>query len=217
MSVSVPVKPHLRGWLHVAACPTAVVAGAVLVWLAHGTAQRVAVAVFAISAALLFGVSATFHRGHWGPRAYAVLRRLDHATIYLLIAGSYTPFAALLLPRGRATTLLAIVWSGAAVGVAFRVFWLHAPRWLYTPTYVVLGWAAVAFLPDFAAGGRPAVLALAVIGGVLYTVGAVVYASRRPDPSPRWFGFHEVFHTLTVAAFAAHCVGVGLAVTTVPA
>ena len=107
--------------------------------------------------------------------------------------------------------LLALVWGGALAGIAFRVFWLHAPRWLYTPTYMVLGWAAIGFAPGFLASGQPWAIAMAATGGVLYTIGGVIYGIRRPDPSPRWFGFHEIFHALTVAAFATHAVGVGLA------
>jgi hemolysin III len=141
----------------------------------------------------------------------AVLKRLDHANIFLIIAGTYTPFAVVLLPEGPARTLLWIVWSGALAGVAFRVLWVGAPRWLYVPVYVALGWVAVAYLPQFADAG-PAVLALVVAGGLLYTAGGVVYGLRRPDPSPRWFGFHEVFHALTIVAFAAHCTGLALAV-----
>ncbi|MBL8932458.1 MAG: hemolysin III family protein [Kineosporiaceae bacterium] len=205
-------RPLLRGWLHAVTAPAALAYGVVLVVLAQHTAARVSVGVFAGSAALLFTISATFHRRHWGPRMHAVLQRLDHAAIFLVIAGSYTPFSVLLLPPGPARTLLALVWGGALAGVAFRVFWLHAPRWLYTPTYIVLGWAALAFLPDFLDAGHPAALTLAVVGGVLYTAGGVIYGLRRPDPSPRWFGFHEIFHALTVAAFVAHAVGVGLVV-----
>jgi hemolysin III len=206
----------LRGWLHLATVPAALACGIVLVLLAHGTPARVSVAVFAATAAALFAVSATFHRGRWGPRTHAVLNRVDHAAIFLVIAGSYTPFAVLLLPAGPARNLLILVWGGALAGIVFRVFWLHAPRWLYTPTYIVLGWAALAFLPDFLAARRPWVLAMALLGGLLYTAGGVIYALRRPNPWPRWFGFHEVFHSCTVAAFAAHCLGVGLAVTAVP-
>ncbi len=204
-------KPHLRGWLHAGAFPLAVVAGGLLTLLAREGAHRTAVAVFAVSAALLFGVSALYHRGHWGPRAAATLQRLDHANIFLIIAGTYTPFAVLLLSPGPARTLLWIVWTGAVGGVAFRVLWIGAPRWLYVPVYVALGWVAVVYLPAFARAGG-AVLALVVAGGLLYTLGGLVYGIRRPNPSPRWFGFHEVFHALTVLAFAAHVAGLALAV-----
>jgi len=205
-------KPHLRGWLHAIAFPLSVAYGTVLVAMARGGAARVSLAVFAVTAGLLFGVSALFHRGTWGPRAHGILRRLDHANIFLVIAGSYTPFTVLLLPAGPARTLLAVVWGGAALGVLFRVLWLRAPRWLYTPIYIALGWAALAFLPDFLSGEHPVTLALAAVGGLLYTVGGVIYGLRRPDPSPRSFGFHEVFHALTVGGFLAHCAGLTLAV-----
>ena len=160
--------------------------------------------------------SAVYHRGQWSPRVHAALRRLDHANIFLIIAGTYTPFTVLMLPEGPARILMALVWSGAVAGVVFRVLWVNAPRWLYVPAYVALGWAAVAFLPQFAAAGRgplgAAAVVLIVVGGLLYTAGGVVYGIRRPNPSPRWFGFHEVFHALTVAAFVAHYVGVTLVV-----
>jgi hemolysin III len=204
------MKPKLRGWLHAGTFPLSVAFGIVMVAMAPGDRARAAVAVFGVSAALLFGVSAIYHRGHWSPRANAVLKRLDHANIFLIIAGSYTPFAVLLLPRGPARTLLWIVWSGAIVGVAFRVLWVGAPRWLYVPVYLALGWVAVAYLPQFLHGGGPTVLTLLVVGGVLYTLGGLVYGLKRPNPSPRWFGFHEVFHALTVVAFVLHCVGVGV-------
>lgn len=206
-------KPHLRGWLHLGAFPLAVAAGGLLTLLAPPGSARAAVLVFTVSAGLLFGVSALYHRGTWGPRAHALLKRLDHANIFLIIAGSYTPFAVLLLQPGPARTLLWIVWSGAVGGVAFRVLWIGAPRWLYVPVYVALGWVAVVYLPAFAAAG-PAVLTLVVAGGLLYTLGGLVYGIRRPDPNPRWFGFHEVFHALTVLAFGAHCAGLAVAVAT---
>lgn len=205
------VKPHLRGWLHAGTFPIAVAAGIVLVALAPTTAGRVSAAVYTVTAALLFGTSALYHRGTWSPRVQLLLKRLDHSNIFLIIAGSYTPFAALLLPPGRARTLLFVVWAGAIAGVLFRVFWVGAPRWLYTPVYIALGWVAVIYLPDFLRAGGPALLTLVVVGGALYTVGAVVYALKKPNPSPRWFGFHEVFHSFTILAFVAHYVGVSLA------
>src|SRR5256885_2016018 len=135
-SLPAAVKPHLRGWLHLGTFPLAVVAAALLTVLAPAGRNRTAVAVFGLSAALLFGVSALYHRGHWGPRSAAVLKRLDHANIFLIIAGTYTPFTVVLLPPGPARTLLWIVWSGALAGVAFRVLWVGAPRWLYVPVYM---------------------------------------------------------------------------------
>jgi len=206
------VKPKLRGWLHAGTFPLAVAAGIVLIAVAPTTAGRVSATVFTITAALLFGTSAVYHRGTWSPRVQRVLKRLDHSNIFLIIAGSYTPFAALLLDPGRARTLLLIVWLGALGGVLFRVFWVGAPRWLYTPVYIALGWVAVAYLPQFWTGGGAAIFVLVVVGGALYTIGAIVYGLRKPDPSPRWFGFHEVFHAFTVLAFISHYIGISLAV-----
>jgi hemolysin III len=206
------VKPKLRGWLHAATTPLALAAGIVLTALAPTASSRASAAVFAVTAFLLFGTSAVYHRGKWSPKVRMLLKRLDHSNIFLIIAGSYTPFAVVLLPHNRARTLLLIVWCGAIAGVLFRVFWTGAPRWLYTPVYVALGWVAVIYLPDFLHRGGVAVLVLIVVGGALYSLGAVVYALKRPDPSPRWFGFHEIFHTCTVAAFVVHYIAVSLAV-----
>ena len=205
------VKPRLRGWLHLVTSPLTVAAGIVLVVLSPTGTARIGSAVFAATAALLFTVSAVYHRGRWGPRAWATLRRFDHANIFLLIAGSYTPFTLLMLEGRSRVELLSLVWGGALLGVLFRVFWTGAPRWLYTPVYMALGWAAVLYGDEFVAAGSTAVFALIVTGGALYTVGGIVYGLRRPDPFPSWFGFHEVFHALTVLAFAAHYVGVSLA------
>jgi len=205
------MKPALRGWVHAGAFPLSVVAGLVLVALSPPGAPRVATVVFAATAALMFGTSALYHRGTWSARAELLLKRLDHSNIFLVIAGTYTPFAVLLLPPGRARTLLVVVWAGALAGVAFRVLWTGAPRWLYVPVYLAMGWIAVAYLPAFWRSGGPAVALLVIAGGLLYSAGALVYGFRRPDPSPRWFGFHEVFHVLTVVAFVAHCTGVSLA------
>lgn len=212
------VKPKLRGWLHAGTAPLALAAGVVLVALSPTASTRVGSAAFALSALLVFTVSAIYHRGTWSPRTWAFLRRFDHANIFVLIAGTYTPYALLFLHGSARTTLLLIVWSAAIAGVLFRVFWTDAPRWLYTPMYIALGWAAVFFIPQFMDGADKfssgiaiATLALVAAGGILYTVGGVVYGLKRPNPSPRWFGFHEVFHSFTVLAFAAHYVGVSLA------
>jgi hemolysin III len=206
------IKPKLRGWLHAGTFPLAVTLGAVLVLISPDAKSRVATGIFAVTAALLFGVSALYHRGDWSERATRLLKRLDHANIFLIIAGTYTPFSVLLLPPGRARTLLWIVWTGALLGVAFRVLWVGAPRWLYVPVYIALGWVAVVFLPDFWRQGGAAVLTLIVVGGVMYTAGAVIYGLKKPNPSPRWFGFHELFHAFTVAAFLAHVAGISIAV-----
>jgi len=206
------VKPRLRGWLHAWAVPVAAVAGLVLVASSRGTAEVVASAVYAVTTVLLFTVSAVYHRGRWGPRAVGVLKRLDHANIFLIIAGTYTPFAVLLLDGKHRVALLLVVWTGALVGVGFRLLWLDAPRWLYVPAYVALGWVAVAFLPQISRSGGLAVLVLLAVGGVLYTAGAIVYGTRRPDPYPTWFGYHEVFHTLTLLAYACQYAAVMLVV-----
>jgi hemolysin III len=187
-----------------------VLLGAILVILSPNDRARVSSAIFAVTASLLFGVSALYHRGTWGPWASGVLKRIDHANIFLIIAGTYTPFSVLLLPPGPARILLWIVWSGAILGVAFRVLWVGAPRWLYVPVYIALGWVALIYVPQFLQGGGVAVFVLVLAGGALYTVGAVVYGTKRPNPSPRWFGFHEVFHAFTVLAFIAHYVGISI-------
>jgi hemolysin III len=204
------LKPRLRGWVHAVAFPTVTVAGLVLVTLAPTLAARAAAAVYTLSAMLLFGVSALYHRGSWLDRGSAILRRLDHANIFLLIAGTYTPYAVLLLPRTNAVVLLSIVWVGAVLGLGFRVFWIGAPRWLYTPLYVVLGWTAVFWLDDFLRNGGVAPVVLMLAGGLAYSLGAVAYGLRRPDPWPTVFGFHEVFHACTVVGFACQYVGISL-------
>ena len=212
------VKPKLRGWLHLGTAPLTLAAGIVLIALSPTPTTRVGSALFAATALILFTVSAIYHRGTWSPRTWNFLRRFDHSNIFLLIAGSYTPFALIFLEGSARALLLSIVWTGAILGVVFRVFWTDAPRWLYVPIYIALGWAAVFFIPQFADGARAfdpaiaiAVLALVAAGGILYTLGGVVYGLKRPNPFPRWFGFHEVFHTFTVLAFATHYVGVSLA------
>jgi hemolysin III len=197
-------KPRLRGWLHAGMFPLALAGGLALIALSRSAAAVAACSVYAVSALLLFGTSALYHRGNWGLRGEAVLRRLDHANIFLITAGTYSPLAVLLLPARQQVVLLSLVWAGAAAGIAFRVWWIRAPRWLYTLCYIALGWAAVFYLPDFARTGGTTVVVLILTGGLLYTAGAVVYGLKRPDPWPRWFGFHEVFHALTIAAFAAH-------------
>ncbi|QZY28532.1 PAQR family membrane homeostasis protein TrhA [Nocardioides coralli] len=216
--IKAELKPRLRGWLHLVNAPLTLAAGIVLIALSPTASTRAGSALFAGTAVLLFTVSAVYHRGTWSPPIQRFLKRFDHANIFLLIAGSYTPFTLLLLQGVERIVLLATVWGGAILGVAFRVLWPDAPRWLYTPIYVALGWAAVFFMPGFAEGARglgvgmgTAVLVLVIVGGALYTLGGVVYGLQRPDPWPRWFGFHEVFHTLTILAFITHYVGVSLA------
>lgn len=205
-------RPRLRGWLHAGALPAALVAGFVLVALGPTLQSRLAAAIYAVTSGLLFGVSAAYHRCASSPRLVEGLRRLDHANIYLIIAGTYTPFALLALQGPARVVVLAVVWAGAAAGVLFRVLWTAAPRRLSTALYVALGWTAVFVLPQLVAGAGVAAVLLVLAGGLLYTAGGVVYGLRRPDPSPRWFGFHEVFHAFTLAAYGAQYVAVSLVV-----
>lgn len=208
-SLLAPVKPHLRGWLHAGMAPIALVLGIVLVVLSPPQ-YRWAAALYSLTAILLFGTSAVYHRFTWSERTRVLLKRLDHSNIFLIIAGSYTPFAVVLLPADQERTLLILVWSGALAGVLFRVFWVGAPRWLYTPIYIALGWVALFYLPAFWATGGPLVVILLALGGIFYSVGGVVYALKRPNPSPTWFGFHEVFHALTLLGFLTQYVAVSL-------
>lgn len=210
------LKPSWRGWIHAATTPLALAAGIVLIALAPGADRKVASAVYALTGLLLFSVSAVYHRGNWSPKVKAVLKRLDHTNIMLVIAGTYTPLSWVLLPRPTAVLLLALIWTGALAGVAFRVLWVAAPRWLYVPIYVVLGCAALLFLPEFFAASIPAAI-LVCVGGALYISGAVFYGIRRPNFSYRHFGFHEFFHAFTVAAFTVHFIAIMFAVLGTPA
>lgn len=203
-------KPHLRGWIHAGTAPLALAAGVVLVVLAPGPAGKIASAVYAFTGLLLFTISAVYHRGNWTPRVKRVLKRLDHTNIMLVIAGSYTPLAWALLPQGKAEFLLWLVWIGAILGVAFRLFWTDAPRWLYTPVYVALGLACLIFIGDFFAASVPAAVLLCA-GGAFYIAGAVFYALKRPNIHVEWFGFHELFHAFTVGGFTCHYIAIMLA------
>jgi hemolysin III len=200
------IRPTWRGWIHAGTFPVAVAAGIVLISLAQGAPAKWASAVFMASSLLLFGNSAVYHRFDWNPSVKAVLRRVDHANILLLIAGTYTPIAVLALPPEKGTLLLVLVWSGALLGILFRVFWLGAPRWLYVALYLLLGWAAVMYLVDLFQA-NPAMMVLVIAGGLLYSAGAAVYAMKRPNPWPGHFGFHEIFHVCTVLAFLCHWTG----------
>jgi hemolysin III len=212
------VKPKLRGWLHLGTAPVTLAAGIVLIALSPTAATRWGSAVYVVSAVMLFTTSAIYHRGRWSPKVGGLLRRADHANIFLLIAGTYTPFCLLLLSGTTRIVMLTVIWAGALLGIGFRVFWMGAPRWLHTPVYMLFGGAAVVVLPEFARGSERlgvgigvAVMTLIAVGGALYLVGGAVYGFRRPNPWPAWFGFHEVFHTLTIMAFVTHYVGISLA------
>jgi hemolysin III len=171
--------------------------------LADGVVAKVASSVFFASSFLLFGNSALYHRFNWQPRVKRALKRIDHANIFLLIAGSYTPITLLALPKEKAFWLMFVIWGTAILGIGFRVFWINAPRWLYVPIYVAMGWAAIAFVGDFFSANAPMMI-LILSGGLAYTIGAVVYGLKKPNPFPGHFGFHEIFHTLTVLAFMSH-------------
>jgi hemolysin III len=205
------VKPRLRGWLHLASAPLTLAAGVVLIALSPTAATRLGSVVYVASSVLLFSVSAIYHRGHWSARVSDVLRRLDHANIFLLIAGTYTPLGMVLLHGNDRLLMLGLAWGGAVLGILFRIFWLSAPRWIYTPLYLALGWVAIFWMGDIYHAGGAAVVTLIAVGGGLYSIGAVVYATKRPNPSPRWFGFHEIFHAFTVAAFICHYIAVSIA------
>jgi hemolysin III len=198
------VKPRLRGWLHAGMAPLALAAGIVLISVAATPAGVVGGAVFLTASVLLFGTSGLYHRGTWGPRGQAILRRMDHSNIYVFIAATYTPLALILLDGTSRMILLVLIWCAAMGGLLFRLLWLSAPRWLYTVLYVVMGWTALGWLGAFYHAAGLAVLILILAGGICYTLGAIVYARRRPDPSPAWFGYHEIFHVGTIAGFVCH-------------
>jgi hemolysin III len=196
-------KPRLRGVLHKWAFFASLVLGVALVVLAPGGRGTFAAAIYAASVAALFGVSALYHRIDWKSAVSRKrMRRLDHTMIFVLIAGSYTPFAVLVLDGTLATVILIAVWGGAVAGALMKLLWIDAPKWLVAGTYVLLGWVAVAAFPGLLDELGVAPTALVAAGGVLYTLGAVVYAVRRPDPAPAVFGYHEVFHALVIAAAA---------------
>jgi hemolysin III len=207
--VEPPPKPLLRGVFHQYAFFAAVGAGATLAALADGARARIAVLVYALSLAGMFGASALYHRGPWrSPTVRAWMRRLDHSGIFLLIAGTYTPFALLALDGRLARILLVLVWVGAAAGLLLNLVWIEAPEWLTAIVYVALGWVGVIAMPDFFAHAGVAWTTLIIVGGGLYTLGALAYALRRPDPWPTVFGFHELFHVLVIAAATVQFIGV---------
>lgn len=205
-------KPRLRGWLHLVTSPLALASGIVLVVLAPTGPATAAAAAFAVTAVTLFTTSAVYHRGNWSPSVERWLQRADHANIFLLIAGTYTPFAVLALRGDTRIAVLAAVWSLALAGAVFRIAWVGAPRWLYVPLYLALGWTAAFVVPQLLNGAGAAAFVLVAVGGFCYTIGAVVYALRRPNVSPRWFGFHEMFHALTIVGFVCQYVAASFVV-----
>jgi hemolysin III len=201
-------KPRLRGVLHQAAFLVALVVGTLLVVSADGRRASLAAAVFAGSVAAMLGTSALYHRITWSPRVRPWMRRLDHAGIYLLIAGSYTPVGLLTLSGTLRTVVLAVVWSGVALAIAVKFVWVDAPKWLSVVIAIVLGWIGVAAMPQVWTHAGPAAVVLLAAGGVAYTAGAIVYARRRPDPVPQVFGYHELFHALTLVAVSCQYVAI---------
>lgn len=201
------IPPKLRGWFHLGATPAVFIASLVLFILSKES-LKFAVALYSITTIMLFSVSAVYHRVPWSPTKKKMWRKWDHANINLLIAGSYTPFAvALLEPRDR-NILLAVVWIGALAGVAIRVFWLSAPRWLYVANYLALGWVAIFYTPKLYDRGGLWVILPIIFGGVLYSVGAIFYALKRPGRAAKYFGFHELFHIFVLAAWISQYVAV---------
>jgi len=196
-------KPLLRGVSHEIAAGVSLAGLVALVLLAPGPRARVGALVYGASLVALFSVSALYHRPNWSPRARLWMRRLDHSAIFLLIAGTFTPLC-LLLGDARAHAMLAVVWAGAGLGVLRALLWPKAPRALATALYLLLGWAAVPLVPAMYRQLGAGSLALLAAGGLLYSVGAVIYATRRPDPFPKVFGYHEIFHALVVAAAGLH-------------
>jgi hemolysin III len=198
------VIPRLRGLLHAYAFYAAAIAAGVLVALAPNAEARVAAAIYGCGLCALFAASGLYHRWRWSPRWKPLLRRVDHSTIYVFIAATSTPIALLVLDGTIQVVVLASVWAGAALGVAFALAWIDAPRVLTAATYLAVGWAGVAAVPQILREVGVAAFVLFLVGGLLYSAGATIYAVRRPDPWPRVFGFHEIFHALVIAAALVH-------------
>ena len=197
-------KPKLRGIVHLVMSPLSLVAGLTLITLANELRGRITLGIFTLTAVTLFTCSALYHRVAWNDKNKAIWRRIDHSNISILIAGTYTPFAVYLLQPSQTRTLLIVAWGGAILISLLRIFWLSAPRWLYVAGYISLGWAAVFYMPEFLNSGGVVIFILIVTGGLLYSAGGVIYALKKPNFSINWFGFHELFHAMTAAAFICH-------------
>lgn len=205
------VKPKLRGWIHEGAFPVSIVAGVILVITANGERETLALTIYAFSLSALLGTSALYHRVNWKrPSTRLWMRRLDHSMIFLLIAGTLTPFALLVLDGTLATAVLVAVWAGAAAGIVVELIWTQSPKWVHVAVYVSVGWIGAIAFPSIISQAGIFAGVLVALGGLLYMVGAVVYARQRPDPSPAVFGYHEIFHVLVVAAAAAHFTAIAL-------
>jgi hemolysin III len=205
-------KPKLRGIVHLVMSPISLVAGLTLITLADELRGRITLGIFTLTAVTLFTCSALYHRVAWTDKNKAIWRRIDHSNISILIAGTYTPFAVYLLQPSQTKTLLIVAWGGAILISLLRIFWLSAPRWLYVAGYISLGWAAVFYMPEFLKSGGVVIFVLILAGGLLYSAGGVIYALKKPNFSINWFGFHELFHAMTAAAFICHFVAAVLTV-----
>lgn len=205
------LPPKLRGWFHLGATPVVIIASLVLFILSKDS-FKFAVALYSLTAITLFSVSAIYHRVPWSPSKKKIWRRWDHANINLLIAGSCTPFAVVLLKGNDRTIMLSVVWIGAILGVAMRIFWIGAPRWLYVANYLLLGWAAVVYSPQLYREGGLVVLLPILFGGLLYSVGAIFYALKRPGRNAKYFGFHELFHIFVLAAWISQYLAISFAI-----
>jgi hemolysin III len=205
-------KPKLRGIVHLVMSPLSLVAGLILITLANELRGRITLGIFTLTAVTLFTCSALYHRVAWNDKNKAIWRRIDHSNISILIAGTYTPFAVYLLRPSQTKTLLIVAWGGAILISLLRIFWLSAPRWLYVAGYISLGWAAVFYMPAFLNTGGVSIFILILTGGVLYSAGGVIYALKKPNFSINWFGFHELFHAMTAAAFICHFIAAVLTV-----
>ena len=211
LSQLVERKPLMRGWLHAGFAPVVFAAGIVLIVLSGGGTLGLGCAIFALTGVLLFGVSGMYHRAYWPDKMRMLLKRMDHANIALVIAGTYTPISLALLTGTQQNLLLWIIWACALGVVLFRVFWTGAPRWLYTPIYAIMGLIAVFYLPNFWQVSPVATILIAT-GGAIYILGAVFYGTKRPNISPRYFGFHELFHACTLVGFILHYIAVMFAI-----
>jgi hemolysin III len=208
MVTAARAKPLLRGVLHQVSFFVALAVGALVVAFADGTRATVSAAIFAASVVAMLGASALYHRVTWSPTVRPWMRRIDHAGIYVLIAGTYTPVGLIVVHGVLRNIVLVIVWSGAAAAILLKFIWVHAPKWLSAATGLAVGWAGVAAMPQVVQNAGWPAFALLAAGGLAYSAGAVVYAIRRPDPAPDVFGYHELFHALTIVAVACQYVAI---------
>ena len=215
-AAAVLTKPRARGWIHLVSAIVALVAGATLIavsWPLAGPKAGLATFVYTVSVVGMFTVSAIYHRVTWKtPSARIWMKRLDHSMIFVLIAGTYTPFALLAMPHHAGMLALSIVWGGAVAGVLLKLCWPTAPRWVGVPLYLLLGWVAAFYVAAILHAAGVAAMVLLIVGGALYSIGGILYALRWPDPWPRTFGYHEFFHACTAVAAICHYIAIWFAV-----